>query len=210
MVTGLSNLLTPSNTLLGKVDNDLTTISAGVQQRFGNNATIDVDYINRNRQDRLALDPNQANVSSNQIRSRLGMPLGNNLTLRAQNEINLSNQQDVVYPNRSAVGIEWAVYPGINLRVSQNFISSTQYGETNYTSLDFDSTYNLTSSTKVTGRYSLSPFQSIGSVGLQQGFVLSPGLKLDLNYERIIGALPIIVVVNSFRSPIALVKRHLL
>jgi hypothetical protein len=189
VVTGLPTLLNPINPLIGKVDNDLTTLSAGVQQRFGNNATIDVDYVNRHRLDRLAVDPKLTDVASDQIRTRLGLPLGNNLTLRAQNEINLSSQQDVVYPNRSAVGVEWAVYPGINLRVSQNFISSTQYGETNYTSLDFDSTYNLTSSTKVTGRYSLSPFQSIGSVGLQQGFVLSPGLKLDLNYERIIGGI---------------------
>lgn len=189
VLTNPFQLLTPVNPLTGMVDNDLTTISAGIQQRFANNATIDLDYINRNRQDRLALDPTQSNVASDQIRSRLAVPLGHNLTLRAQNEINLSNQQDVVYPNRTAVGVEWAVYPGINLRLSQNYVSSTQFGDANYTSLDFDSSYNLTSSTKVTGRYSLSPYQSIGSVGLQQGFVLRPGLKLDLNYERIIGGI---------------------
>jgi hypothetical protein len=187
-ITGLTNFLTPSIPVTGQVDNDLTTITAGIQQRFGN-ATVDLDYVNRNRQDRLATLPSQSDVSSNQIRTRVGVPLGNNLTLRGQNEINLSNQQDVVYPNRTALGIDWAVYPGINLRVSQNYVSSTQFGDSNYTSLDFDSTYNLTNSTKVIGRYSLSPFQSIGSVGLQQGFVLSPGLKLDLNYERVIGGI---------------------
>jgi hypothetical protein len=189
-VTGVANLLVPPTApLTGLVDNDLTTITAGVQQRFGNNATVDLDYVNRSRQDRLATLPSQADVSSDQIRTRLAMPLGGNLTLRAQNEINLSNQQDVVYPNRTAVGVDWAVYPGINLRLSQNYISSAQLGDSNYTSLDFDSTYNLTSSTKVIGRYSLSPFQSIGSVGFQQGFILSPGLKLDLNYERVIGSI---------------------
>jgi hypothetical protein len=189
VLTNPYQLIAPVNSLTGTVDNDLTTFSAGIQQRFANNATIDLDYVNRNRQDRLALDPTQSKVSSDQIRSRLSYPLGNNLTLRAQNEINLSNQQDVVYPNRTALGVEWAVYPGVNLRLSQNFIASTQYGDTNYTSLDFDSSYSLTSSTKVTGRYSLSPYQSIGSVGLQQGFVLRPGLKLDLSYERIIGGI---------------------
>jgi hypothetical protein len=189
VITNPFLLLTPVNPLTGMVDNDLTTISAGIQQRFANNTTIDLDYINRNRQDRLALNPTQANVSSNQIRSRVSVPLGNNLTLRGQNEINLSNQQDVVYPNRTTLGVEWAVYPGVNLRLSQNYVSSTQFGDTDYTSLDFDSSYNLTSSTKLTGRYSLSPYQSIGAVGLQQGFVLSPGLKLDLNYERIIGGI---------------------
>jgi hypothetical protein len=189
-ITGISSLLIPPTTpLTSLVDNDLTTITAGVQQRFWNNSTVDLDYVNRSRQDRLANLPSQADVSSDQIRTRLAMPLGGNLTLRAQNEINLSNQQDVVYPNRTAVGIDWAVYPGINLRLTQNYTSSEQFGDSNYTSLDFDSTYNVTSSTKVIGRYSLSPFQSIGSVGLQQGFVLSPGLKLDLNYERIIGGI---------------------
>jgi hypothetical protein len=182
----LVDLLTPRNAVTGLVDNDLRTITAGIQQRFGI-TTLDIDYVNRNRQDRLAADPQQTNVSSDQIRSRFGWPLTNNLTLRAQNEINLSNQQDVVYPNRSALGIDWTVYPGIKLGINQNLISSTKYGDTSYTSLDFDSSYNLTSSTKVTGRYSLSPFQSIGSIGAQQGFVLSPGLKLDLNYDRVIG-----------------------
>jgi hypothetical protein len=187
-VTGLNNLLNPApSPLTGQVDNDLTTLTAGIQQRFGNNATVDLDYVNRNRQDRLATLPTQTNVSSDQIRSRLAWPLGNNLTLRAQNELNLSNQQDVVYPNRTTLGIDWAVYPGINIRLNQNFVSSTQFGESNYTSLDFDSSYSLTNSTKVIGRYSLTPFQSVGAVGIQQGFVLSPGLKLDLNYERVIG-----------------------
>jgi hypothetical protein len=180
------DLLTPRDPLTGLVDNDLRTITIGVQQRIGI-TSVDLDYVNRNRQDRLALKPEQRDVSSSQIRSRFNWPLANNITLRAQNEFNLSNQQDQVYPNRSGVGIDWTVFPGIKLGLNQNFISSNQYGNTNYTSLDFDSVYNLTSSTKVTGRYSLSPFQSIGSVGAQQGFVLSPGLKLDLNYERVIG-----------------------
>ncbi len=182
----IANLLTPVNPATGLVDNDLRTITAGVQQKFGT-STLDVDYVNRNRQDRLALTPEQANVSSDQIRSRFNWPLTNTLALRAQNETNLSSQQDVVYPNRSALGIDWTVFPGIKLGLSQNLISSQQYGDTSYTSLDFDSSYNVTPSTKVTGRYSLSPFQSIGSVGMQQGIVLSPGLKLDLNYDRVIG-----------------------
>jgi hypothetical protein len=184
--SNLTSLLTSTTSATGLVDNDLSTITAGIQQRIGV-TTIDLDYVNRNRQDRLATDPTQTNVSSNQIRSRMSWPLTNNLALRAQTEINLSNQQDVVYPNRSAIGIGWTVYPGIELGISQNHISSTQYGEIDYTSFDFASSYSLTPSTKVTGSYSLSPYQSIGAVGLKQGFILGPGLKLDLNYERVIG-----------------------
>jgi hypothetical protein len=182
----LIDLLTPRDPATGLVDNDLRTITVGVQQRIGV-TNVDLDYVNRNRQDRLSLDPKQRDVSSDQIRSRVNWPLTSNLTLRAQNEINLSNQQDQVYPNRSLLGLDWNVYPGIKLGLNQNFISSNQYGNTSYTSLDFDSVYNLSSSTKVTGRYSLSPFQSIGSAGIQQGIILSPGLKLDLNYDRVLG-----------------------
>jgi hypothetical protein len=184
--TNLADLLNPIAPVTGAVDNDLRTITVGVQQRIGV-TTLDLDYVNRNRQDRLALDPTQANVTSDQIRSRLNWPLTSSLTLRAQNEINLSNQQDQVYPNRSLLGIDWTISPGVKLGLNQNFVSSTQSGDTSYTSLDFDSTYKLSSSTKVTGRYSLSPYQSIGAAGIQQGIVLSPGLKLDLNYEHILG-----------------------
>jgi hypothetical protein len=127
-ITGISSLLVPPiSPLTGRVDNDLTTLTAGVQQRFGGNVTLDLDYVNRSRQDRLAVLPGQSDVSSDQIRTRVSVPLGNNLTFRAQNEINLSNQQDVVYPNRTALGIDWAVYPGINVRLSQNYVSSTQF-----------------------------------------------------------------------------------
>lgn len=202
--TNIIDLLTPRDPATGLVNNDLRTVTLGVQQRIGI-TTLDLDYVNRSRQDRLALDPKQADVSSDQIRSRLNWPLSPTVTLRAQNEINLSNQQDVVYPNRSALGIDWAVYPGIKLGINQNYISSPQFGDTSYTSLDFDSGYNVTPSTKVTGRYSLSPFQSIGSVGVQQGFVLSPGLKLDLNYDRVIGGTnPSTAAGQQFAQPYSL------
>ncbi len=186
VTSNLASLITPVATTTSYVDNDLTTITAGIQQKVGL-ASLSLDYVNRSRQDRLTIDPTQTNVSSSQIRSSASYPISNHLTVRALNETNLSSQQDVIYPNRSTIGIDWTVYPGIKLGINQNYISSTQYGDTNYTSLDFDSTYNLTPSTKVTGRYSLNPYQSIGSVGVKQGFVLRPGLKLDLNYERVIG-----------------------
>ncbi len=165
-----------------QVDNGVTTLTAGVQQRIGV-VSVDLDYVNRNRDDRLA----SVNTgSSSQLRSRVSAPLTNNITFRALNETALTTQQDQLYPNRTTLGLDWAVYSGINLKLNQNYITGGQLANSSYTSLDLDANYKLASNTAVTGRYSLSPYQSIGAVGLQQGIVLRPGLKLDLTYERLI------------------------
>jgi hypothetical protein len=165
-----------------QVDNGVTTLTAGVQQRIGV-VSVDLDYVNRNRDDRLAA----VNTgSSSQIRSRVSAPLTNSITFRALNETALTTQQDQLYPNRTTLGLDWAIYSGINLKLNQNYITGGQLANSSYTSADLDANYKIGSSTTVTGRYSLSPYQSIGAVGLQQGIVLSPGLKLDLTYERLI------------------------
>jgi hypothetical protein len=181
----LADLLAARNSPVpgSQLDNSLTTITAGVQQRFGS-STFDLDYVNRDRVDRIATN-NSGN--SSQIRSRLAVPLNNNLTFRAINETSISSQQDAYNPNRTSFGLDWGVYPGINLKLNQNFVSGGNYESTSFTSLDLDAKYSLASNTAVTGRYSLNPYQSIGAVGLQQGIILSPGLKMDLTYERIIG-----------------------
>ncbi len=165
-----------------QVDNNLTTVTAGLQQRLGT-TTVDLDYVSRNREDRLTT--NNTGVSS-QIRSRLSMPITSNITFRALNETALSNQQDSLYPNRTALGLDWAAYQGVNVRLNQNFITGGQLANSSFTSLDIDANQKLASNTTVTGRYSLSPYQSIGAIGLQQGIILAPGLKMDLAYERLI------------------------
>ncbi len=164
------------------VDNNLTTITAGVQQRVGA-ATVDLDYVSRNREDRLAA---LNTGTSSQIRSRLSVPISSNITFRALNETALSQQQDSLYPNRTALGLDWAAYQGVNVKLNQNFITGGQLANSSYTSLDIDASQKLASNTTVTGRYSISPYQSIGALGLQQGIILAPGLKMDLSYERLI------------------------
>lgn len=180
----LADLLAARNGAVpgAQVDNNLTTITAGIQQRLGP-ATVDLDYVNRNREDRLAAT--NTGVSS-QIRSRLAVPVSRNLTFRALNETALTTEQDSLYPNRTAFGLDWAAYQGINVRLNQNFITGGQLANSSFTSLDIDANQKLASNTTVTGRYSLNPYQSIGAVGLQQGIILAPGLKVDLAYERLI------------------------
>jgi hypothetical protein len=166
-----------------QLDNDLTTLSAGIQQQFGN-ISASLDYVNRDRLDRVNTT---SNGSSSQIRSTLSVPLTSTLKVSALNETALSSSQDSLNPSRTALGLDWNVYQGINLRLNQNWIAGGQLANTSFTSLDVDANYKVASNTNVTGRYSLNPFQSIGAVGVQQGIVLSPGLKMDLAYERIIG-----------------------
>jgi hypothetical protein len=180
----LADLLAARNGAVpgAQVDNNLTTITAGVQQRLGT-ASVDLDYVSRNREDRIAAI---SNGTYSQIRSKLSVPVTNNLTFRALNETALSTTQDSLYPNRTALGLDWAAYQGINVKLNQNFITGGQLANSSFTSLDIDASHKLASNTTVTGRYSLSPYQSIGAVGLQQGIILAPGLKADLTYERLI------------------------
>lgn len=97
-----------------QVDNELTTISAGVLQRLGRDATVELDYINRHREEKRPT--NALDVSSSQLRSGLTYRFTDSLTFQAQNELNLSSQQDIIYPNRTILGLDWAVYPGIAVR----------------------------------------------------------------------------------------------
>ncbi|MBW4575195.1 MAG: hypothetical protein KME08_07915 [Aphanothece sp. CMT-3BRIN-NPC111] len=183
----LEDLLTPRSDAIpgSKVDNSLTTISVGLQQQIGK-ATVDLDYIRRQREDRLATEP--LSVSSSQLRSRVTLPITNKLTFRAQNELNLSSSQDLVYPDRTILGLDWAAYPGINVRLNQIFFSGGQYDDNSITSLDIDGNYKLGPDTTITGRASWINAQTLaGSIGLKQGLTIAPGLRADFSYEHVFG-----------------------
>lgn len=170
------------------VNNSLTTISAGVQQRLGA-ATLGVDWVSRLREDRT--DPSRLSRDSNQLVSRFSMPLAKTLTFRAQNELSLGGA-DPIYPTRTTVGLDWAMMPGITMRLAQQFLSGGQYKSYSITSLDTLVDYKLTEDTAVTGRYSvLGGFNSgvtgQGAIGLNHRIVLGPGLRANLTYERVFG-----------------------
>lgn len=135
-----------------KVDNSLTTISAGIQQRFGK-VNLDVDWIHRDRKDRI---PNSAlSSNSDQLRSRLTIPITNNLTFQAQNELTLSNQTDTVYPDRTILGLNWAVVPGVSVSLAQQFYTLRQFDGNSITSLSVNGEHKLGTDTTLTGRYSI-------------------------------------------------------
>jgi hypothetical protein len=185
----LEDLLTPRTQALpgAKVDNSLTTITAGIQQQIGK-ANVDVDLLLRDRNDKLVPE---ASGTSTQLRSRLNFPLAKNLTFLAQNETSLSSNTDSVYSDRTVLGLNYMVTPGVNLRLGQQFYTNGQLAGQSITSFGVDGEYKLGSDTSLTGRYTLlggaNGMTVQGAIGLNQRWVISPGLKMDLAYERVFG-----------------------
>ncbi|MBD1877777.1 hypothetical protein [Coleofasciculus sp. FACHB-T130] len=168
-----------------KVDNSLTTIRAGILQKFGA-SDLSLEYVNRSRDDRIG-DTFDSNAS--QLVSRLNVALNDALTFRAQNELNLGNSSDALYPDRTTFGLDWAVMEGVALRLAHQFVDTRVFGRNSITSLDTLVEQKLGENTSITGRYSIiSGFNTItgqGAVGLNHRWVVAPGLRVHLGYEHI-------------------------
>ncbi|MGI8500094.1 MAG: hypothetical protein ACR2LR_03000 [Hassallia sp.] len=174
----------PQPTPGSRVDNKLTTIRAGIQQKLGA-SELGIEYVNRSREDKIS---NQFDGNASQIVSHLNVPLSNALTFRAQNELNLGDS-DVLYPNRTTLGLDWALYPGVTMRLAHQFYDGGLLKGNSITSLDTILDHKLSENTNITGRYSiLSGVEGLsdqGAVGLNHRIRLAPGLKLNLGYEHI-------------------------
>ncbi|WP_009631936.1 hypothetical protein [Synechocystis sp. PCC 7509] len=186
----LEELLTPGirATPGSAVDNSLTTISAGVQQRIGK-ADLTVDWIHRDRTDRIP--ETDLNSTSDQLRSRLNLPLTNTLSFVAQNELTFSSDVDAVYPDRTLFGLSWKALPGVNISLSQQFFTRGQYSGNSITSLDVSGEHKFGSDTTLTGRYSMygggDGLGGSGAIGIKQGWTIAPGLKANFAYEHVFG-----------------------
>jgi hypothetical protein len=184
--TSAAGLLRPGQNAIqgGPVDNTLTELRAGIVQQLGS-ATLGIDYVNRSRDDRIGNTSNNAS----QLVSRLNLPLTETLTALAQSDINLS-EADSLYPTTNTIGLEWAVQPGVSLRLSQQFLTGGQ-GPNSITSLDTLVDYELDDNTTLTNRYSLlggyNGITGQGAIGLNNRLVLAPGLRATFGFERIFG-----------------------
>lgn len=171
---------------LGRVDNSLTTISAGFEQKIGT-AAFSLDWVNRTRDDRAT---DLLSEDSNQLVSRLSVPISEKLLFRAQNELSFGDD-DPLYPSRTTVGLDWKVYPGVTMRLAQQFLSGGQFSSNSITSLDTIVDRKLSDDTSLTGRYSvltgINGMTGQGAIGLNHRIKLSPGLRVNLGYERIFG-----------------------
>jgi hypothetical protein len=189
-LTTTFDLLTPrENAIPGtQLDNDLTTISAGIQQKIGS-ANLNVDLLHRDRTDRITPSNSSA---SDQLKTRLTLPIVSNLTFIAQNEMSFSSQKDVYYPDRTLVGLDWQIMPGISAQLSQQFFTSGQFAGQSITSLGLSGDYKLFPETTLSARYGITggangDISTQGAIGLKQGIKLSPGLQMDLTYEHVLG-----------------------
>lgn len=165
------------------VNNSLSTWRVGVQQAIGSVA-LGVDLVTRNREDRVS---DVFDSDATQIVSHLGVPLAETLTFRAQNELNLSDE-DPLYPNRTTLGLDWKMYPGVTVRLAHQFFDGGILGSDSITSLDTIVEHHLGENTTLTGRYSiLGGFNEItgsGAIGLNHRWVIAPGLRVNLGYEH--------------------------
>ena len=168
-----------------RVDNSLTTVRAGVQQQLGA-SQLNLDLVNRNRSDRSNL---LGNGSSTQFVSRLNVPVTENLNFRAQNELNLGDRTDNLYPNRSTLGLDWRVMQGMNVRLAHQFLDARIFGRDSLTSLDTVLDRRIGENTALTSRYSVySGVNGVigqGAIGLNHNWVISKGLRINLTYEYI-------------------------
>ena len=172
-----------------RLDNDLTTISAGVQQRIGS-GNLTMDWLHRDRTDRVS--PSNTG-SSDQLRTRLALPITSKLNFIAQNETTLSNKNDAFYPDRTLLGLDWQLMPGINVQLAQQFFTSGQYAGQNTTSLGLVGDYKLFPETTLSARYGIvggsdGRLSTQGAIGIRQGIKLFPGLQMDLAYEHVLGS----------------------
>ena len=189
-----TDVLTSANALLDpgqsaqvgdEVNNTLRTFRAGIQQRWGA-ATLGLDYVHRGRSDRI----DSTSTSSNQLVPRFALPITSFLSFRGQSEINFTGESDPLYPTRTTLGLDWAVEPGITIRLAQQFLAGGQ-GPNSITSLDTIVDHKLGDNTSLTSRYSLlggyNGVTGQAALGLNHRVTLAPGLRLNLGLERIMG-----------------------
>jgi hypothetical protein len=188
-ITVLDDFLRPRQEALpgNEVDNTLTTITAGLQQSIGR-ATVGLDWVWRNRTDEEATRP--LDVTSSQLRSRLAVPITDKISFRAQNELNLLGDEDTVYPDRTILGLDWQLLPGVTLQLNQVWFTGGQFDDNSITSVNLNGDYNLTEDTILTGRYSFANGQTMGAaLGIRHGWTVFPGFRVNLAYEHVFGSL---------------------
>jgi hypothetical protein len=170
-----------------QVDNSLTTITAGIQQEIGQ-ASLSLDYIHRDRNDFLTP---QSSGSSDQLRSRFTLPLADNLLFTAQNETTLSRQTDVVNSDRTGLGLSWAIMPGLSLNLAHQFFHRGQLAGQALTDVNLAGEYRFGADTTLKARYGivggLDSWAGQGAIGINQGWTIVPGLRLDAAYEHVFG-----------------------
>lgn len=173
----------------GLVDNELTTITAGLAQRFGK-ANLNVDLLFRDRLDYL--NP-ENDGSSTQLRTNFTTPLSDRLKLRLLNQTTLSAESDAVFSDRSQIGLDWKIAQGVNLNLNQNWYHSGTLAGQSTTSIGFTGEYKPWHNTILSARYDMERFstgmQDAATFGIKHNWAVFKNFDLDFAYEKVVGNL---------------------
>ncbi|WP_103669555.1 OmpA family protein [Pseudanabaena sp. BC1403] len=207
-LTSLNDLLNVRQEAIpgSAVNNSLRTISLGVQQNIGA-ALLNLDVLYRDRQDRQL--PNVLSSNSTQLRSRLSVPIADNLRVTAQNEVSLSASSDAVIPDRSVLALDWTIVQGLTARLGQQWFHSGALAGQAITSADLLGEYKLGTDTTFTGRYSVigganNAASTQGALGINQRWQVLPGLRMSFGYEHVFGSFTTATTTGtSFLQPFA-------
>ena len=168
-----------------RVDNSVSTITAGVAQQIGD-ADLSLDLTYRDRTDNTVTG--DLTSTSTQLRSHFSLPVVDKLTFHALNDLTLSDDTDAVFSDRIGVGLDWEFYSGLSLVLNQQWFTRGNLAGEALTTVGLQGDYEPWANATITGRYSMvngvSGINNTGSVGLQQKIPIAPGLDLDLDYER--------------------------
>ena len=167
------------------VDNTLDSITAGVDQKFGD-AEVGLDLIWRDRTDNKS--PGALKSTSTQLRSQFSIPIAKKLNFHALNDLTLSNNTDSVFSDRIGVGLDWEFYSGLSLVLNHQWFTRGNLAGESLTNIGLKGEYEPWHNASITGRYNLANsvngISNIGSIGLQQKLAIAPGLNVDLSYEN--------------------------
>ncbi|MDJ0725471.1 MAG: TonB-dependent receptor [Prochloraceae cyanobacterium] len=184
--TGLQEFLSPTeDPILGSaVDSDVSTFSAGIEQKISI-AKLNIDWVYRNRTDRKT----NIDTTSNQLRSKLSVPIAKKITIRALNETTLSSKTDTVFGDRTLLGLTWEVFPKIKIGLNQQWFTRGQFAGESFTNFSVSGDRDLWTNGNLAARYTLSgavdgKIIGIGTIGLKQKLNIAEGLRMDFAYER--------------------------
>lgn len=186
-----------------RVDNSMTTVRLGAQQRIGA-SDLSLEYVNRTRED----DISGLDSDTSQLVTKLRVPIAKLLTFRAQNETNLG-KEDELYPNRTTLGLEWDAYPGVKLQLAHQFYDGGILDRNSITSLSTILERQLSEDTSITSRYSVlgaaNGISTQGSVGLNHRWTVAPGFRINVGFEHIFDDIfQDTAAGRRFRSPYAI------
>jgi len=190
VLRNVQDLLNPGTAPLPgqPLHNSYTSASVGVEHRL-NNGTVSVDLADRTRVDRA--NPQFSTDHSLQLQTRVVSPLAQRLTFTFLNQLSLTDEKDRILPDRTSLGVDYQLSPGIRAGYTQTQFTSGPFAGQSVSSFGVTGTHRISSATELTGRYSVldggtgSNFQ--GAAGLNHRMQLMRGLRAQFAFEHVFG-----------------------